>query len=212
MRGTRQHSAQEAIRVHSCPSEAIRGHQRPSEAIRGHREDLCGNRRQTNATTGHRGHQWQSEATTGHRGQQWQSEATTGHRGHQWQRRREHLRKAAQLQSLCDRSSCQVIVQPQVTAYAQGGCSVCRRRPLQPLTGDRGQAALVSALELGYPCVQRVPDEGDHQRSSEVIRGHQRSSEIIRGHQRSSEASRGTSSVSLMAALGIARSGSGNKG
>ena len=202
MRGTRQHSAQEAIRVHSCPSEAIRDHQRPSEAIRGHREDLCGNRRQTNATTGHRGHQWQSEATTGHKGHQWQSEATTGHRGHQWQRRREHLRKAAQLESLCDRSSCQVIVQPQVTAYAQGGCSVCRRRPLQPLTGDRGQAALVSALELGYPCVQRVPDEGDHQRSSEAIRG----------KQRSSEASRGTSSVSLMAALGIARSGSGNKG
>ena len=36
-----------------------------------------------------------------------------------------------------------------------------------------------------------VPDEGGHQRSSEVIRGHQRPSEVIRGHQRSSEAIRG---------------------
>ena len=37
----------------------------------------------------------------------------------------------------------------------------------------------------------RVPDEGGHQRSSEVIRGHQRSSEAIRGHQRPSEVIRG---------------------
>jgi hypothetical protein len=32
-----------------------------------------------------------------------------------------------------------------------------------------------------------VPDEGGHQRSSEVIRAHQRSSEVISGHQWSSE-------------------------
>jgi hypothetical protein len=39
------------------------------------------------------------------------------------------------------------------------------------------------------------PDEGGHQRSSEVIRGHQRECtlmrEVIRGHQRSSEVIRG---------------------
>jgi hypothetical protein len=34
----------------------------------------------------------------------------------------------------------------------------------------------------GAPC--RAPDEGGHQRPSEVIRGHQRPSEVIRGHQR----------------------------
>ena len=235
MRGTRQHSAQEAIRVHRCPSEAIRGNprqseaircnQRQSEAIRGHREDLCGNPRQTNATTVHRGHQCQSVAI---RGNQRPSVAIRGHQRQPQDAeaingRGEHLRKAAHLEGFRDRSSRQVVVQPQVSAHAQGGCPVCRRRPLQPLAGDLGQAALVSALELGHPCVQRVPDEGDHPRSSEVIRGHrrssevirgkqrqfqrvpdqgdhQRSSEVIRGHQRSSEASRGTSSVSLMRA------------
>ena len=36
-----------------------------------------------------------------------------------------------------------------------------------------------------------APDEGGHQRSSEVIRGHQRPSDVIRGHQRSSEVIRG---------------------
>ena len=29
---------------------------------------------------------------------------------------------------------------------------------------------------------ESVPDEGNHQRSSEAIRGHQRPSEILRGH------------------------------
>ena len=32
-----------------------------------------------------------------------------------------------------------------------------------------------------------APDEGGHQRSSEVIRGHQRPSDVIRGHQRPSD-------------------------
>jgi len=38
-----------------------------------------------------------------------------------------------------------------------------------------------------------APNEGGHQRSSEVIRGRQRSSEVIRGHQRSSKVIRGRS-------------------
>ena len=32
-----------------------------------------------------------------------------------------------------------------------------------------------------------LPDEGGHQRSSELIKAHQRSSEVISGHQWSSE-------------------------
>ena len=74
-------------------------------------------------------------------------------------------------------------------------------RPLhraRPLVSMHAQLRRLRADPLK---VARVPDEGGHQRSSEVIRGHQRSSEVIcsrsraclmkeviRGHQRSSEA------------------------
>ena len=59
--------------------------------------------------------------------------------------------------------------------------------------GQKVTVAVLSMEAQRRAVAQRllVPDEGGHQRSSEVIRGHQRSSEVIRGQQRSTEVIRG---------------------
>jgi hypothetical protein len=79
--------------------------------------------------------------------------------------------------------------------------------PSEPILDSKPRARAASSSAFRSPtlvcrssfgCCLCSPDEGGHQRASEVIRGHsevirghQRSSEVIRGHQRSSEAIRG---------------------
>jgi hypothetical protein len=62
-------------------------------------------------------------------------------------------------------------------------------------------SAMRQMASADFVQIERVPDEGGHQRSSEAIRGHQsghqRSSEVIRGHQRQLEVIMGNRRSSL---------------
>jgi len=66
-------------------------------------------------------------------------------------------------------------------ALGKGADRALLRVPLRADVGHIGAVDVHGALELQIiPVVDDIPDEGSHQRQSEVIRGHQRSSEVIR--------------------------------
>ena len=128
--------------------------QRPSEAIRGHQR----------SSEAIRGHQWPSEANSAHRIQ------------HHVPRHRNQMRSEAIDETHIGSSTTSPGATPASRSIRYAVDE--RSRAVQSAKGSkgRGSGAMLHFMDL--------PDEGDHQRSSEVIRGHQhqRSSEVIRCH------------------------------